>query len=148
MPTFNSQQYALTQTTPPQKVGAGLWGAKLKPFYARIDLATVNGGSAVAVNDDVRLFDIPFGVVATGLIAVKSSVALTGATLNIGITGNTDKYGIFAAPGANTLTWNGRPAEYDTSTPLAAGETVLATVTGANLPTSGIVEVFFFVTTE
>jgi hypothetical protein len=141
MPAFNAYPYSLTQTVPPQKIGAGLAGGKVRTERARVDLATINGGSAVTTSDTIVLFDLPVGAIVLGPMTVCSSVSLTTSTLAMGITGNTDKYGSMTyGTTANAVVNTWRPAEADFTAPLTATETVFVTIGSANLPTSGIVE--------
>lgn len=136
----NSYPYSLKQTTPPQKVGAGLDRGKVRVLTSRVDLATINGGSAAAVNDTIPLFTLPRGAASIGPIQMASSASLGSSVLNFGITGNNDKYGIITyGTTANVVASSWRPGEYDQGVPLASDELVTATVLTANLPTSGVV---------
>ena len=149
MAVFNAYPYSLTQTVPPQKIGAGLAGGKVRTERARINLATINGGSAATTSDTINLFDLPFGAVVLGPTTIVSSASLTTSVLSVGITGNTDKYGSATyGTTANAVVNTWRPAEADFTAPLAAAETVFLTIGTANLPTSGIVEIQLQYVTE
>ena len=119
---------------------ATVYQARLKRMRATVTLATQT------VSDTLVLGILPAG--ATFAYGVINATATLGAsaTLAIGISGTTGKYRAAATfTTADTPTFFGTAATAGSSTPLTAEETVIGTIAGASLPSSGtlVVDLYY-----
>ncbi len=128
---------------PAAKADGRLVNAKLRVFQATLDLSAST--TKIASGDDNVLFKIPKGHHPVAIALLGSATMGGTATLAIGITGATGKYRAAAIHTATTLTFSMLSAAADDA-PLAADETILLTIAAADLPSSGILQVFFFCT--
>ncbi len=111
-------------------------------FAETINLATVNGGSAVTTSDTIEVGFLPKGsVFLYGVI--NTTATLSTSTVALGIAGTTGKY-----RAAAVLTATDTPAFFGvgaaSNVAEAADRKVIATIAVASLPTSGTVTVTLF----
>lgn len=130
----------------PATPSPGFVHGTVRCFTEQINLATINGGSAVATTDTIVLGLIPKGsVFLYGIQTV--SVTMGSSTLAIGISGTTGKYRAAATATAITPEVFG-VAVVGGATGIGVAETadrtVFYTIAAANLPTVGIITVTLF----
>lgn len=113
------------------KPNATVYGARLKRLRASVTMASQT------TSDTILLGNLPAG--ATFVYGVINTTATLGtSTVAIGITGTTGKYRAAATfTTADTPTLFGTAAQQALASPLAAEESVIATIAVANLPASG-----------
>jgi len=145
MAVFTSQERALQVATPRQMPNAAYVGGRVRRYRNVINLATVNGGSAVTTADTIALTEIPAGSVFDyGMLT--SSVTLGTSTLAIGVAGTTGKYRAAAVSTAvdTPAIFGGATAQADTDPSLAVIYPIV-TVAVANLPTTGtvVIDLYF-----
>ena len=120
------------------KPNATVVGARAKLFRATFTFASQ------ATTDTLQLFTLPTGsTFVKGWVYVDTSTST--ATLAFGNSGSTGKYRAAAA-----ITTTNSPQDFgitaaSAASPLAAEETVIATIGTAALPSSGTMTVFFLV---
>jgi len=138
MATTYATDVAGLGTTPPTKVSGAVQGGRLRRFRAVFTMA------AQAAADNIVLAAIPAGYTfAFGVITSTATMGAT-ATVAIGVAGNTGKYRTAATYTAvETPTLFGKTPAMD-DVPLAAAETVLATIAAASLPGAGVVVIDLF----
>ena len=138
MATTYATDVAGLGTTPPTKVSGAVQGGRTRRFRAVFTMA------AQAAADDIVLALIPAGYTfAFGVITATATMGAS-ATVAIGVAGNTGKYRTAAVYTAvETPTLFGKTTAMD-DVPLAAAETVLATIAVASLPGAGVVVIDLF----
>lgn len=144
MPNFFSTEIAAAKSgTLPQAVpDSALVGGKVRRLRSSFVLA------AQAIADTLTLGDLPIGANVTR-IEITSSVSLGAATLAIGIAGTPAKYraaGVFTTVDVPTAVGPGAVAK--AAAPLAAPETLIATIAAAALPGAGTLDIDIYYTTR
>lgn len=122
----------LDGTSPPARIDGRVYGAKERRIRATFDLAD----ATFASGDTLVIGELPEGACFAGGM-IDSSVSLGSSTLAIGVSGSTAKY-----RAAATFTATDTPTAFGKASamaqaPLAATETVFATVGTADLPAAG-----------
>jgi hypothetical protein len=146
MATYLSNELAGTATGTSTSAAAGyrpkasVTGGRLRRMRATITFASQASG------DVIQLGNLPAGAVfAFGTISVSATTG--SATLAIGVSGTAAKYAAASAyTTADAVTLFGKNAVIAAAdTGLAAEETVIATIAGAALPSSGtgVVDLFY-----
>jgi hypothetical protein len=133
------KEVAGIDSVPAVNASGGVQGGRVRRFRATIPFA----GQAAA--DTITLARVPAGYTfAYGVINAKATLGAT-ATIAIGAAGATGKYRVAAVQTATGPVLFG-VADAVTADPLAAEETVIATIAEAALPTSAnfaIVDLYF-----
>lgn len=113
------------------KPSASVYGARTKRLRATINLASQT------INDTLLLGNLPAG--ATFAYGVLNATASLGSSqLAIGIAGTTGKYRAAAVfTSTNTPVLFGTAAQAALASPLGAEESVIGTISAADLPSSG-----------
>lgn len=145
MAQYLSNELAGTTTGTSTAAGTGyrpnatVYGARLKRLRASVALASQT------TSDTILLGNLPAG--ATFAYGVINATATLGtSTVAIGIAGTTGKYRAAATfTTANTPTLFGAADQQALASPLAAEESVIATIAVATLPSSGtlVVDLFY-----
>lgn len=138
MTTTYATDVAGLGTTPQTKASGAVQGGRMRRFRAVIQLA------AQASGDDIVLARVPAGYTfAYGMVNASATLGAS-ATIAIGVAGNTGKYRAAAVHTATVPTLFGLWSAAD-DVPLAAAETVLATIAVAALPGSGtaVIDLYF-----
>lgn len=147
MPQYLSNELAGTTTglTQASAVAAGVrpaasvYGGRLKRLRSSVTMA------GQLTTDTLLLGNLPAG--ATFAFGVINATATLGSTtLAIGVSGTAGKYRAAAAfTTADTPTFFGTAANAGAAAPLAAEETVIATIAGATMPSSGtlVVDLYY-----
>jgi len=135
--------------SPPVKANDTAYGGRVFRFRAIINLATINGGSAVTTSDQIQVATIPAGYVLDA-VEMISSVSLTTSSIAIGTSSTHASNGQLrpaAAYGttAEVLVRTSTAALKDDGQ-LAADTPIWLTLASANLPTTGIVVVDVYAT--
>lgn len=124
----------------------GMVHGTVRCFSETLNLATINGGSAVTTTDTIEVGLIPKGsVFLFGILTV--SVTMGSSTIAIGFTSATGRYRAAAAATAITPEVFG-VAVVGGATGIgvaeAADRKVFLTIAAANLPTTGIITTTLF----
>jgi hypothetical protein len=132
MANFQSAERTASKsgTLPQAQADSAQVGAKRRRTRASFKL------NAQASGDTLELADLPIGAVFGG-ITMTSGASLATSTVAVGIAGNTAKYkaaAVFTA--VDTPTGYGKAAAL-AQAPLAAAETLIATIAVAALPNTG-----------
>lgn len=129
----------LDGTVPPIKSDGRVNGGRMRIFQATFDLALA---TVAKVDGDTNVcFRIPRGLKPLFLALNASATMGAAATIAVGIAGTPAKYRAAAVFTAAALTWSMLSTASDNA-PLTDDETVIITVGTANLPSSGILQVF------
>lgn len=135
--------------TPPVKSTDPAFGGRDFRFRAVINLATINGGSAVTTSDQIQLMTIPAGYVMDKCEMI-SSVSLTTSVIAIGTSSTHASNGQLRPAAAYGTTAEVLSASSTTAQKAAAANTadtpIWLTLATANLPTSGTVVVDVYCT--
>jgi hypothetical protein len=134
--TFASEVAGL-DTVPVTNSNGGVQGGRLRRFRASVTMASQADG------DTITLAAVPAGYTfAYGII--NASATLGSTTVAVGVAGTATKYRAAAVFTAAAPTLFGGAAA-TAAAPLAAGETVIATLGAAALPSSGtlVVDLYY-----
>ena len=134
---------------PPIKPTDGAYGGRVFRFRAIINLATINGGSAVTTADQIQVATVPAGYILDKCELI-SSVSLTTSWIAIGTSSTHGSNGQLRPAAAYGTTPEVLSASSLTTTkasgPLTADTPIWLTLNTANLPTSGTVVVDVYAT--
>lgn len=141
--TYSTEIAAAKSGTLPQaQPDSALVSGKVRRLRASVVLA------AQAIGDTITLGDLPIGA-NVAYIDMTSSVTLGAATIAIGVAGTAGKYraaGVFTTVDVPTAVGPGAVAK--AAAPLAAPETLIATIAAAALPAAGTLEFDIYYTTR
>ena len=148
MATYNAPIPAGLAARPPIKAADPAFGGRCYRFRSVVNLATVNGGSAVTTSDAIRLATIPAGYIFDRCEMV-SSVSLTTSAQAIGTSATHGSNGQYRASAAYGTTVDilsmTAPSAAKAGSALAADTDIYMTLATASLPTSGtvVVDLYF-----
>jgi len=144
MALFYAPSVAGLRQNPPVKPADAAYGGRQFRFRSIINLATINGGSAVTTSDQIQLATIPAGYVLDACEMI-SSVSLTTSVQAIGTSSTHGSNGQLRPAEAYGTTAEAlqrrSTAAQKAAGPLTADTAIWMTLATANLPTSGTIVV-------
>jgi hypothetical protein len=149
MANYYAPSPAGLRSQPPVKPADAAYGGRVYRFRAIINLATINGGSAVTTSDAIQLATVPAGYVLDKVDMI-SSVSLTTSVQAIGTSSTHASNGQLRAAAAygttaEVLSSTSTSAQ-KAATALTADTPIWMTLATANLPTTGTVVVDIYAT--